>query len=79
MLKNNIFKLKDDNSDLIDYVYFDLNSADISGVTTPNGTHYTSINMQFIPAVTKWTGKEEANGKIDINTCITLILEKTSS
>ena len=78
MLKNNIFKLKDDNGDLIDYVYFDLNSADISGDTIPNGTHYTSINMQFIPAVTKWTGKEEANGKIDINTCITFILEKTS-
>lgn len=79
MLKNNIFKLKDSNGDLIDYVYFDLNSAGVSGGTIPNGTHYTSINMQFIPAVTKWTGKEEANGKLDVNTCITLILEKTSS
>ena len=78
MLKNNIFKLKDDNGNLIDYVYFDLNSADISGGTA-GATHYTMINMQFIPAVTKWTGKEEANGKIDVNTCITLILEKTSS
>lgn len=78
MLKNNIFKLKDDNGNLIDYVYFDLNSAGVSGGTV--GTkHYTMINMQFIPAVTKWTGKEEAKGKIDINTCITLILEKTSS
>lgn len=79
MLKNNIFKLKDSNGDLIDYVYFDLNSADVSGGTIPNGAHYTSINMQFIPAVTKWTGKEEASGNLDVNTCITLILEKTSS
>ena len=79
MLKNNIFKLKDSNGDLIDYVYFDLNSAGVSGGTITNGVHYTSINTQFIPAVTKWTGKEEANGNLDVNTCITLILEKTSS
>lgn len=79
MLKNNIFKLKDSNGDLIDYVYFDLNSAGISGGVIPNGAHYTSINMQFIPAATKWTGKEDANGNLDVNTCITLILEKTSS
>ena len=78
MLKNNIFKLKDDNGDLIDYVYMDLNTAGVSGGVAGTN-HYTMINMQFIPAVTKWTGKEEANGKLDINTCITLILEKTSS
>lgn len=78
MLKNNIFKLKDDNGDLIDYVYMDLNSTSVlGGVAGTN--HYVMINMQFIPAVTKWTGKEEANGKLDIDTCITLILEKTSS
>lgn len=78
MLKNNIFKLKDSNGDLIDYVYFDLNSADISG-GTEGAINYTMVNMQFIPAVTKWTGKEEANGNVEFNTCITLILEKTSS
>lgn len=78
MLKNNIFKLKDSNGDLIDYVYFDLNSASVSGGTA-GATHYTMISMQFIPAVTKWTGKEEANGNFEVNTCITLILEKTSS
>lgn len=78
MLKNNIFKLKDSNGDLIDYVYFDLNSASVSGGTA-GATHFTMIGMQFIPAVTKWTGKEEANGNLEVNTCITLILEKTSS
>lgn len=78
MLKNNIFKLKDSKGDLIDYVYFDLNSASIS-VDTIGATPFTKISMQFIPAVTKWTGKEEANGNVEFNTCITLILEKTSS
>jgi hypothetical protein len=78
MLKNNIFKLKDSNGDLIDYVYFDLNSASISG-DTAGAIHYTMVNMKFIPAVTKWTGKEEANGNVEVNTCITFILEKTSS
>nr|DAH89160.1 MAG TPA: tailspike protein [Caudoviricetes sp.] len=78
MLKNNIFKLKDSNGDLIDYVYFDLNSADILGGAA-GAIHYTTVNMQFIPAVTKWTGKEETNGNVEVNTCITLILEKTSS
>ena len=78
MLKNNIFKLKDSNGDLIDYVYFDLNSADISG-HTEDAIHYTMVSMQFIPVVTKWTGKEEANGNVEFNTCITFILEKTSS
>nr|DAF56525.1 MAG TPA: Pectate lyase [Podoviridae sp. ctnWS46] len=78
MLKNNIFKLKDSDGNLIDYVYFDLNSASVSGGTA-GAIHYTMVNMQFIPAVTKWTGKEEANGNLEVNTCITLILEKTSS
>lgn len=78
MLKNNIFKLKDSDGNLIDYVYFDLNSASVSG-DTAGAIHYTMVNMQFIPAVTKWTGKEEANGNLEVNTCITLILEKTSS
>lgn len=78
MLKNNIFKLKDSNGDLIDYVYFDLNSAGISGDTL-RAIHYTKVDMKFIPAVTKFTGKEEANGNVEVNACITLILEKTSS
>lgn len=78
MLKNNIFKLKDSNGDLIDYVYFDLNSADILS-DKGDTMHYTMVSMQFIPVVTKWTGKEEASGNVEINTCITLILEKTSS
>lgn len=78
MLKNNIFKLTDSSNTLIDYVYLNLNSVNVSGGTLGD-SHYTGVEMQFIPAVTKFTGKEEANGNLDINTCITLILEKTSS
>lgn len=78
MLKNNIFKLTDSSNTLIDYVYLNLNSVNISGGALGD-THFTVVEMQFIPAITKFTGKEEANGNLDINTCITLILEKTSS
>ena len=78
MLKNNIFKLTNSNSELIDYVYMNLDT-----VTVTNDLFgelpVTNINVKFIPAVTKFTGKEEANGNLDLNTCITLILEKTSS
>lgn len=78
MLKNNIFKLTDSNGELIDYVYMYLNSLGVSGGAFGDSP-YIKIDMQFIPAVTKWTGKEEANGNVEVNTCITLILEKTSS
>lgn len=78
MLKNNIFKLTDSNGELIDYVYMHLNNASVSGGVL-GGSPYIQIDVQFTPAVTKWTGKEEANGSLDLNTCITLILEKTSS
>lgn len=78
MLKNNIFKLTDSSGELIDYVYMYLDNV---AVTTSEVGEllYTSIEVKFIPAVTKFTGKEEANGNLDLNTCITLILEKTSS
>jgi hypothetical protein len=75
LLKNNIFKLTDSSGELIDYVYMNL---DDTSVSCDNST-YTSILIKFIPAVTKFTGKEEANGNLDLNTCITFILEKTST
>lgn len=78
VLKNNIFKLTDSSGELIDYVYLHLNNVDISGGTYGD-LLYTEIVTKFIPAVTKFTGKEEANGNLDVNTCVTLILEKTSS
>lgn len=78
MLKNNIFKLTDSNGELIDYVYMYLNNPGVSGDVLGD-LPYIQIDMQFIPAATKFTGKEEANGNLEINTCITLILEKTSS
>lgn len=78
MLKNNIFKLTDSNGELIDYVYMNLDSVTVTGGLLGE-LPYTSINTKFIPAVTKFTGKEEANGNVEVNTCITLILEKTSS
>lgn len=78
LLKNNIFKLTDSSGELIDYVYMYLDDTTITNDTTGDSP-YTGITVKFIPAVTKFTGKEEANGNLDLNTCITLILEKTSS
>lgn len=78
LLKNNIFKLTDSSGELIDYVYMNLDNTTITSNTT-DGPSYTSISVKFIPAVTKFTGKEEANGNLDLNVCITFILEKTSS
>lgn len=78
LLKNNIFKLTDSSGGLIDYVYMNLDNTTITSDTVGDSS-YTSINVKFIPAVTKFTGKEEANGKLDLNTCVTFILEKTSS
>lgn len=78
VLKNNIFKLTDSSGELIDYVYLDLNNVTVSGGTYGDSP-YTKIETKFTPAVTKFTGKEEANGNLAVNTCVTLILEKTSS
>jgi hypothetical protein len=78
LLKNNIFKLTDSSGELIDYVYMYLDNTTITN-DTAGATPYTSINVKFIPAVTKFTGKEETNGNLDLNTCVTFILEKTSS
>ena len=78
LLKNNIFKLTDSSGELIDYVYMYLDNTTITN-DTAGDKPYTSINVKFIPAVTKFTGKEETNGNLDLNTCVTFILEKTSS
>lgn len=77
VLKNNIFKLTDSSGKLIDYVYLNLNNPVVTGDVLGD-LPYTEITTKFTPAVTKFTGKEEANGNLDINTCITLIFEKTS-
>ena len=78
MLKNNIFKITGSVSELIDYVYMHLDNTKVSGGVL-NDSPYIDIDMQFTPVVTKFTGNEETDGCIEVNTCITLILEKTSS
>lgn len=78
LLKNNIFKLTDSSGELIDYVYMYLDNTTITNDTVGD-LPYISITVRFIPVVTKFTGKEEANGDLELNTCVTFILEKTSS
>lgn len=77
VLKNNIFKLTNSDSELIDYVYMNLDNATVTGDLL-NDSPYTTISAKFIPAVTKFTGNEEQNGNLDLDVCITFILEKTS-
>ena len=78
LLKNNIFKLTDSSGELIDYVYMHLDNTTITNGTA-GGSPYINIVVKFIPAATKFTGKEEANGNLDMTACVTCILEKTSS
>lgn len=81
LLKNNIFKLTDSSGELIDYIYVNLDDTSVSDVSNGEvgASPYAKISVKFTPAVTKFTGKEEANGDLYLNNCITLILEKTSS
>ena len=78
MSKNNIYKLTNDAGELIDYVYLNLDEVTVNNDLVGDSP-FAYVSEKFIPAVTKFTGKEETNGNLDLNTCITLILEKTSS
>ena len=79
MLKNDIFPLMNSEAILINYVYLFLPTVTISDVTHDDGSHSTTIKLLFAPSLTKFMEGEDVNGTLDINTCITLILEKTSS
>lgn len=75
LLKNNIFMLTDSGGKLIDYVYIYLDNTTITNDTVGDSPA-TNMTIKFIPAVTKFTGKEEADGNLDLNTCVTFILDK---
>lgn len=80
LLSNNICKLKNQNTDdLIDYVYFMLD--DNVTVTTTKNTQltYTQIAMKYLPYFAKLTTDTPVEGHLYVETCISIILEKTSS
>ena len=79
MMKNNIFPLFNGENTLVNYVYLSLPTVDITNVTLDDGSHSTTMQIRFEPAFTKFLQGEDVNGTLVINTCITLILEKTST
>ena len=79
MMKNNIFPLFNVENTLVNYVYLSLPTVDITNVTLDDGSHSTTMQIRFEPAFTKFLQGEDVNGTLVINTCITLILEKTST
>lgn len=80
LLSNNIFKLKNKSTgDLIDYVYFMLD--DNVTVTTTKDTQltYTQIALKYLPYFAKLKTNTPTTGHLHVDTCISIILEKTSS
>lgn len=80
LLSNNIFKLKNKTTgDLIDYVYFMLD--DNVTVTTSKSTElvYTQIGLKYLPYFAKLKTDTPVEGNLCVDTCISIILEKTSS
>lgn len=80
LLSNNTCKLKNKTTgDLIDYVYFMLD--DNVTVTTTKNTQltYTQLALKYLPYFAKLKTDTPVAGHLYIDTCISIILEKTSS
>lgn len=80
LLSNNICKLKNKSTgDLIDYVYFMLDD-NVTVTTTRDTQHtFTEIAMKYLPYFAKLKTNTPVEGHLYVDTCISIILEKTSS
>lgn len=81
LLSNNTCKLKNKTTgELIDYVYLILD--DNVTVTTPKDDPefiYTTIAMKYLPYFAKLKTDTPVEGRLYVDACISIILEKTSS
>ena len=79
-LSNNTCKLKNKTTgELIDYVYFMLD-GDVTVTTTKNTElTYTQIALKYLPYFAKLKTDTPIEGHLYVDTCISIILEKTSS
>lgn len=80
-LTNNTCKLKNKSTgELIDYVYFMLDD-NVTVTTTKNDPQlvYTTIAIKYLPYFAKLKTDTPATGKLYVDMCISIILEKTSS
>lgn len=78
LLNNELCKLKNDSGELIDYVYMMLDECTVDTVEGTLGEH-TTIAMKFLPYFAKLKTDTAVAGQCDVNMCISIILEKTSS
>ena len=78
LLNNELCKLKNESGELIDYVYMMLDECT---VTTEETTlkEQTIIAMKFLPYFAKLKTDTAVAGQCDVNMCISIILEKTST
>lgn len=78
LLNNELCKLKNDSGELIDYVYMMLDECTVNTVENTLGEQ-TIITMKFLPYFAKLKTDTAVAGQCDVNMCISIILEKTSS
>lgn len=78
LLNNKLCKLKNDSGELIDYVYMMLDECTVNTVEDIAGEQ-TTIAMKFLPYFAKLKTDTAVAGQCDVNMCISIILEKTSS
>lgn len=80
-LSNNTCRLKNkDTGELIDYVYFMLDD-NVTVATSKDDPQfiYTTIAIKYLPYFAKLKTDTPVAGQLDIDLCISIILEKTSS
>lgn len=81
LLSNNTCKLKNKSTgELIDYVYFMLDD-NVTVTTSKDNPQfvYTNIGIKYLPYFAKLKTDTPAAGRLYIDMCISIILEKTSS
>ena len=78
LLNNELCKLKNESGELIDYVYMMLDECTVDTVEDIAGEQ-TTITMKFLPYFAKLKTDTAVAGQCDVNMCISIILEKTSS
>lgn len=78
---NNTCKLKDKSTgELIDYVYLMLDdNVTVATVKDDPEFMYTTISSKYLPYFAKLKTDTPVAGQLDVDLCITVILEKTSS
>lgn len=79
-LSNTTCKLKNKSTDeLIDYVYLMLDDNVTVTTEKDSGRTYTKITMKYLQYFAKLKTDTPVTGRLYINMCISIILEKTSS